>query len=72
MRLLRVRAIQLVLLAALVIGLPPAPAQSSEAGCYAICLYNDWACIFQTWHPAEACGYDAQSDICYLGGCWLN
>jgi hypothetical protein len=71
MRRIRTRVVQLAILASLMFAVPPQPAQASEASCWAICLYNDWACIFQTGRPAEPCGYDAEADICHLGGCWL-
>ena len=71
MRLLRVRAIQLLILVGLVLLLPPKRAEASEAACYAICLYDDWACIFATGHPADPCGYDVSTDICTLGACTL-
>ena len=71
MRRLRVRAIQFVILALLAFVRPPAAAQGSELGCYLLCLMDDWICIAQTGHPAEACSYQAEEDICNLGGCWL-
>ena len=65
------RLIQLAVLAALAIVASPQPAPASELGCYAICAYDDWACILATGHPADECWYNRDSDICNLGGCQL-
>jgi hypothetical protein len=66
------RLIQLAVLAALAIVALPRPAPANELGCYAICIYDDWACMIATGHLADACGYDREQDICNLGACQLQ
>ena len=66
-----VRAIQLLVLTGLVLGVTAKPAPANEFGCYAICIYDDWQCILSTGHPADSCSYDRDNDICTLGGCQL-
>jgi hypothetical protein len=66
------RVLQLALLGGLAIVATPRSAPASEFACYAICIYDDWQCIYQTGHPADACGYDSEHDICTLGGCQLK
>jgi hypothetical protein len=63
------RLIQLVVLAALALVASPRPAPASELGCYAICVYDDWACMLAIGRPADACWYDSEHDICNLGSC---
>ena len=63
------RTIQLLVLAGLAVMAAPRQAPANELGCYAICVYDDWQCIFETGHPADPCGYDSSQDICNLGSC---
>jgi len=69
MRRVYLRAIQLLVLAALALVATPRPAPANELACYAICVYDDWKCILETGRPADACGYDGGQDICNLGAC---
>ncbi len=66
------RAVQLAVLTLLTIAATPRHASANELGCYAICAFNDWECIFKTGHPADPCAYDTEHDICNLGGCTLE
>lgn len=72
MKRFRVRAIQLVILAALVLVIPPPQTEAGELQCYLICLALDWHCIVTTGSPAEPCSYQAAEDICNVGGCWKD
>ncbi|HEY2435162.1 MAG TPA: hypothetical protein VGI12_21005 [Vicinamibacterales bacterium] len=67
-----VRAFQLAVLTLLALVVSSRPSAASEWGCFSICIYDDWSCIFATGHPADSCGYDSASDICTLGGCQLG
>jgi hypothetical protein len=66
------RALQLAALAIFAIVATPRSSHANEFGCYVICVYDDWECMWKTGHPADPCTYDADQDICNLGGCTLG
>ena len=72
MKRLCLRVIQLAVVSCLAILATPRQAPASEFGCYVICAYDDVECILRTGHPADPCSYDAEHNICNLGGCTLG